>query len=257
VYWRAVSDRAYEIDRVPGARLDDAVGSPAERSLPRTSDRATAGGLRPSSVPVVDAAENRGAPEPDEERDRSSNGSGSGSGSSAPPPPPPASRSASLTLSGNTYTDTAAESHKNITFNATWSGGTKEDYVIVQWLKGYSKNADGTPRTVTMYGSDVDFNFANWQIDSIDADPAYWSDAGGRWNYSVDAANKFSATDDPGPVKSAQGAGREAKVDFKTAVYKAADVPATTKGTISATPLSSFQPWSYNVRVESGGKYKH
>jgi len=230
--------------------------------MPTSSRQTLPGRLRPSSIPLVDpkisAAEARGAPEPDDEIDRSSNGVG-GSGSGAPPPPrpPAATPSASLALTGNTYTDSAAESHKNIKFNATWSGGAKEDYLIVQWLKGYSKNSDGTPRKVQMYGSDVDFDFADWQIDSVDADPAYWSDASGRWNYTVDGPNKFSATDDPGPVKASQGVGREAKVDFKTAVYKAADVPTTTTGTIAATPLSSFQPWAYHARVEAGGKFTH
>ena len=181
----------------------------------------------------------------------SGSGSGSGGGSSAP------ARSASLALTNDTYDDTGGESHKNIKYNATWSGGAKEDYIIVQWLKGYSKNADGTPRTVTMYGSVVNFDFADWQIDSVDADPAYWSNSSGRWNYDVDGPNKFSATDDPGPVKASQGVGREAKVEFKTAVYKASDVPTTTKGTIAATPLSAFQPWSYHVKVAAGGKFTH
>lgn len=255
-----MSAYGYDVDRAPGAERANEPDSVVDRSLP---PRGRASARRPSSVPVArDAAEDRGAPEPDDEFDRAQEGSGSESGTGAgsragPPPPPPAAPTASLALTGDTYTDTAAESHKNIKYNATWSGGAKEDFVIVQWLKGYSKNADGTPRKVQMYDADVDFDFADWQIDSVDKDPAYWSDAGVRWNYTVDGPNKFSATDDPGPVKAAQGTGREAKVDFKTAAYKSADVPATTKGTIAATPLSSFQPWSYHVRVEADGSYKH
>src|SRR5206468_7396676 len=113
----------------------------------------------------------------------------------------------------------------------------------------------GKAYKVKMYGSLVDFDFASWQVDSQDADPAYWSDSKGRWHYTVDAADKFHATDNPGPMGDADGTGAEAKVDFQTGVYKTADVPTTT-GTISATPLHSLQPWSYHVLIEGPGKFK-
>ena len=168
------------------------------------------------------------------------------------------SPSASLSITGNgSYADTATESRKNVSFNATWSGGSKEDYIIVNWLKGYMKNSAGTPYKVSMYGSLVDFNFSGWRVDSVDADPAYWSSGGTRWRYSVGGANAFSATDSPGPMNTSDGRGAKARVDFKTAVYKSSDVPTTTTGTISATPLASFQPWTYHVEVLGGGKFKH
>jgi hypothetical protein len=54
------------------------------------------------------------------------------------------------------------------------------------------------------------------------------------------------------------GKGAVAKVDFKTAVYKAADVGTNEKGpTIAATPLTSFETWEYHVEVLGGGKFSH
>jgi hypothetical protein len=164
-----------------------------------------------------------------------------------------ATPSASISVNAPAMTDT--ESQKLVTFNATWSGGAKEDYIIVQWLKGSVKKPDGTPFTVQMYGKDVDFNFADFQIDSMDEDPAYWSDGGVRWRYTVDAPNKFSATDKPG--KATWEKGSKAHVDFKVAVYKSADVPNKTTGTIAATPLSTFAPWTYYMEALGGGKFSH
>jgi hypothetical protein len=167
--------------------------------------------------------------------------------------------SASISVTGNgSYTDTATSSTKPVKFNVTWSGGAKEDYIIVNWIKGFMKNSSGTPYKVTMFGASVDYDFADWRVDSLDKDPAYWSSGGVRWNYTVDAASKFSATDGPGPMNDSDGKGAEAKVDFKTAVYKSADVGTNVAGpTIAATPLSSFDTWNYHVEVLGGGKFKH
>jgi hypothetical protein len=169
----------------------------------------------------------------------------------------PKGPSASLTLTGDTYTDSATESNKEIKFNASWAGGAKEDYLIVQWVKGYMKDPKGKPYKARQYGKLTDIDFADWRIDSVDEDPAYWSNASGRWNYTVDGPDKFSAIDRPGPVYTSDGVGADTKLDYKTAVYKTADVPTKTTGTITATPLSSFQPWSFHVVVQGGGKFKH
>jgi hypothetical protein len=206
---------------------------------PRRSDSSSA--QRPSQVPV------RAESDPD---GITTGGGDTGSGAATTP-------SASLTLSNDTYTDTAEASKKKTFFNATWSGGAREDYVIVNWLKGFQKDDEGKPFPIMMYGKLVDFDFADWQVDSKDEDPAYWSKDGVRWRYNVDGPHKFSAYDTPGPLETADGAGAQAKVSFKTAVYKNADVPATTTGSLAATPLSSFQPWEYNVAVQGGGKFKH
>ena len=172
------------------------------------------------------------------------------------PAPAPAGPSASLALRGLSYHDSVvAGSHKNISFNVTWKGGVKEDYIVVNWLKGSMKDPAGTPFKVFMYGSLVDFDFPTWQVDSVDADPAYWSAGGVRWNYAVDGAHKFHATDDPHPPSWATGV--KARIQFKTAVYKSADVPAKTAGSIAAVPLSEFRFWSYHVHVLAPGKFDH
>lgn len=247
----------------PGAVPIDAAGGVSQGR----ESRSLAGGRRPSAVPLESearVAEKMDEPESGERRHRISNGGGRGSGTPRTPPPPsaptatPSAPSASLTLTGNTYADNATESDKTVTYNATWSGGAKEDYIMVQWVKGYMKDPKGKPFTATVYGkSDTDINFADWVIDSVDEDPAYWSKGGVRWRYTVDAPNKFSATDSPGPMTNSDGVGAESKLNYKMAVYKNADVPTKTTGTISATPLSSFQPWDYNVVVQGGGKFKH
>ncbi len=234
---------------------------------PRSESRSLAGDRRPSTFPVkseVRAAENVDEPELDDEMRRISNGGGSGSGAPPPPPPPPPppiatpkGPSASLALTGNTYTDSATESDKTVKYTATWSGGAKEDYIMVQWVKGYMKNPAGKPYKAKVYGKVAEINFADWVIDSTDEDPAYWSDATGRWTYTIEGPDKFSATDSPGPMYTSDGVGAESKLSYKMAVYKTADVPTKTTGTISATPLSSFQPWDYNVVVQGGGKFKH
>lgn len=173
--------------------------------------------------------------------------------------PAAATPSATLSVTGDgSYTDTATSSTKPVSFNATWKGGAKEDYIIVNWIKGHMKNPKGVPYKVTMFDSSVDYDFPSWRVDSLDKDPAYWSSGGTRWNYSVDSANAFSATDSPGPMNDSDGKGAVATVDFKTAVYKSADVGTSVPGpSIAATPLTSFAPWSYHVEVLGGGKFKH
>jgi hypothetical protein len=211
------------------------------------------------------AAEWDGAPEPDDNQRRSQDAgprdagpADAGPADAGPADAGTSAPSASFSIAGDgSYADTATESRKTVTFNATWSGGAKEDYIIVQWLKGYMKKPDGTAYKVTMYGSSVDFNFAAFQIDSLDEDPAYASKSGVRWRYSVDGPNKFSSTDSPGPMFDSDGAGAKARVDFKAAVYKSSDVPSKTSGSISATPLSSFATWTYYVNVLGGGKFDH
>ncbi len=206
------------------------------------------------------AAELLGAPEPDADHRNSQSpgpGPGSGAGSTTTAASGSAAPSANLSVTSAGYADSASASNKSVTFDATWSGGVQEDYILVQWLKGYMKKPDGTPYKVTMYGSSVDFNFTDFQIDSVDADPAYWSAGGTRWNYTVGSGNSFSATDAPGPMSDSDGAGAKAHVDFKIAVYKSADVPATTTGSIAAAPLSSWHTWSYHVNVLGGGKFSH
>ena len=181
----------------------------------------------------------------------SGSGSGSGGGSAA------ATLSATFNVTGNgAYTDTASQSTKPVKFNAKFTGGTKTDYIIVNWFKGSIKDKDGKYFKAKLYGSDADINAADWQVDSVDADPAYWSDTTGRWNYNSEGADGFSATDNPGQLKATQK-GSVAKVDFRTAVYKAADVPTTTTGSLAATALTGYSYWEYHTTVKNDGTFEH
>jgi hypothetical protein len=105
-----------------------------------------------------------------------------------------------------------------------------------------------------MYGSLVDFNFPSWQVDSVDPDPVYWSDASGRWNYNV-TADGFNATDDPGPALTSEH-GAVYAVNFAIGLYKLSDLPTATTGTISATPIDE-KPWQYSVVVDAAGAFSH
>ncbi len=165
--------------------------------------------------------------------------------------------SATITIDniGN-YVD-GATSAEEVKYNVAWSGGSQTDYIIVQWVKGYAKDPKGKFFKASLYGKTADINFADYQIDSVDPDPAYWSDPSGRWNYNVDGPGKFSGTDSPIRLGDADDKGAQARLDFKTGVYKSADVPTTTTGTISATPLTPLVAWSYYVTVLGGSKYDH
>ncbi|MBB4842920.1 hypothetical protein HNP55_001435 [Paucibacter oligotrophus] len=165
-------------------------------------------------------------------------------GPAAPPATP------SLSLSGDSYTDSGNVSNKLIKFNVTVpSSLTAADYCLVNKLQGHMKKADGTFHNVRMYGSVVPFNFASEQVDSVDADPIYWSDASQRRNYTAESGG-FSATDDPGPPGHSFAKGDEAKVKFHIGLYRTADVPTTTTGTLAAAPISEL-PWQYSVLADA------
>jgi hypothetical protein len=168
-------------------------------------------------------------------------GDGGGSAPAATP---------SLSLSNDLYADSGTTSHKNIRFNVTVpSGLTATDYCLVNKLQGSMRKADGSYHRVRMYGSLVDFNFGSEQVDSVDADPVYWSSDTGRWNYTT-AASGFSATDDPGPPGHAFAKGDVAAVKFKIGLYTLAGVPTTTTGSLSASPIQEL-PWQYSVAADS------
>lgn len=163
-----------------------------------------------------------------------------------------------LNVVSSGYVDNAISSTKPVRFDVTFSRGAKEDYIIVNWWKGYMKDSSGVPFQASLYGAVADINSTTWKVDSADPDPAYWSDpTTGRWNYVVDGPNAFHARDNPGPMNTSDGVGASAQLEFKTAVYKASEVPTTTTGSLSAIPLTAFQPWDYHVVVQGGGKFKH
>jgi hypothetical protein len=166
-----------------------------------------------------------------------------------------AAPAASMTVSGDSYNDTASESHKNIKFSVSVpTGHDVKHYGLVNWLKGSMKTGSGSYFKIKLYGSEVEANFSDYQVDSVDADPLYWSDASARWNYTA-ASGGFSATDDPGPALTSEK-GAVYALKFRMGLYKLADVPTTTSGTIAATAIQSVD-WQYSVKVGSDGKFSH
>lgn len=169
------------------------------------------------------------------------------SGSSAATP--------SLALANDSYTDTATESRKNIRFNVTVpSGLAAGDYALVNWVKGHMKDGSGNFFRVQMYGADVDANFSDFQVDSVDPDPVYWSDSSARWNYSA-VSGGFFATDSPGPALSSE-TGAEYALNFRIGLYRLADVPTTTTGSMSASAIQIL-PWQYSVKISAAGAFTH
>jgi hypothetical protein len=161
-----------------------------------------------------------------------------------------------LALSGvGSYAD-GTESRETITYTVTIPAGAKhKDYCLVQWVKGYARSGSGAYFIADLYGAEKDINFPDWTIDSADPDPIYWSDKLARWNYDT-KGQTFTATDSPGPALDSEK-GAEYALNFKVAVYETAKVPKTTTGSISTTPVTGFEPWSYSVLVSKAGKFTH
>jgi len=228
-------------DRRTAPWLDDAGPQPGRlkggESFPDEEGQASDPELKRAAGPDAGVPADAGA------------GSGSGSGSAKAAAP-------TLAASGDNYSaDTATESHKAIRFDVTVpSGVTAADYALVNKLKGSQKDGAGKAFKVTMYGKTVDFDFADWQVDSLDEDPVYWSDSSARRNYKATATG-FYATDNPGPALSTE-TGAVYAVKFKMGLYKLSDLPAKTTGSISATPLAEYD-WQYSVVVDSHGKFTH
>lgn len=170
---------------------------------------------------------------------------------SPPPPSPP-----TLSLSGDTYTDSGSKSQKDITFNVKVPSSLKaEDYCLVNKVMGFIKKADGTFAKAILYGTATEVNFATEQVDSVDADPVYWSTSSARRNY-IATGDGFKATDSPGPHDHTYHAKEETALKFHIGVYKLADVPTTTTGTIATTPIQEL-PWQYSVKVDAAGAITH
>ena len=165
-----------------------------------------------------------------------------------------------LDIKGNSYTDTATESRKNVKFQVSNvpSGESVEDYAIVNWLKGYSKKGNGGYFKVKMYGSWVDYNFPKYQVDSVDTDPIYWSTTSNRWNFDKEGSDGFSATDSPGPALTTEK-GAFYNIKFKTQLYRMSDLPLATSGKLSGSESKAIRTkwWRYRVKVNSRGEFRH
>jgi hypothetical protein len=190
-------------------------------------------------------------------RPKVSDDAGGGGGSPADAGAPAAPAKPTLALSGvGSYVD-GTESHEKITYTVNVPAGqTPGDYCLVQEMKGSAKTGSGSYFKIPLYGSpSKDWNLPDWGVDSIDADPIYWSNSSGRWNYTL-SGQKFTATDDPGPALDSEK-GAVYAIKFRVAVYKTADVPTTTTGAVGATAVSPMEFWDYSVKVGTDGKFTH
>jgi hypothetical protein len=165
-----------------------------------------------------------------------------------------------MSVSGDSYDDSggARYSAKKIKFTVDVpAGGDVHDWALVNWVKGSDKGADGKPYKAKVYDTITDIDFASFQVDSQDADPVYWSDASGRWNYIAVGANGFYATDSPGPKSHVWDAGEQVNLSYKMSLYKLADLPLTTTGDVGgATPVQEY-PWEMKVHCDAAGNITH
>lgn len=168
-------------------------------------------------------------------------------------------RGITVSLPGNSYTDTATTSKKNITFSAFIPKGLKrKNYAFVNWVKGYAKNGTGKYYQAKLYGTNTNINFGSYQVDSVDTDPIYWSIPGSRWNFNTSGSRRFTATDSPGPVKSTS-IGDDFKLNFKLQLYRLADLPAVTSGNLGGAESKVITTvfWDYKVKVSAKGTFTH
>jgi hypothetical protein len=178
-------------------------------------------------------------------------------GSPAAPAAPAATARPSLALSNDRYNDSGNTCEKFIHFDVTVPAGLRAtDYCLVNKVQGFRRMPDGNYDRVMSYGSVVDNNFPTEQVDSVDADPVYWSHpVRGRWNYTV-TSNGFMATDNPGPNDHVFAPGYVAAQRFRIGLYELASVPTTTTGTISTTPIQEL-PWQFSVVADAAGVITH
>lgn len=164
-----------------------------------------------------------------------------------------------ISLPGNNYTDTAVDSQKNITFSVHVPKGLKrEDYALVNWVKGHMKTGGGGFFKAKMYGVMVDSNYTSYQVDSVDTDPIYWSKPGSRWEFNKVGNRKFTAKDSPGPALNTE-VGADYDLDFKLQVYRLSDLPAVTGGNLGGAESKAIATvfWDYKVKVSATGTFTH
>jgi hypothetical protein len=147
-----------------------------------------------------------------------------------------------------------------------------EKYAIVQFVKGCvfhsSTSGDGKltrnlSYLVPSFGESIPLCFPDWVIDSQDTDPAYNSDPEHgrfyllRWNkpgsYDLETQKYYGAekpkipvvymTDHPAGAFVTGTGVKNAALQFKTCIYKASDVPATTgRNNVNfAKPITCFE----------------
>jgi hypothetical protein len=158
-----------------------------------------------------------------------------------------------FTSSGDTYTDSDKDTKKNIKFTFKVKPGADEKKcVMVNWVKGHSKSVKtGKPFKVTMFEKDVDYDFADLRIDSLDKDPVYWSKGGTRWRYDPEGKDSFFATDNPGPALR----GEDWDLTFQMCLHCTDDVDKTSDAAGSGVknPLKCID-WTFKAKYDKKKK---
>ena len=136
---------------------------------------------------------------------------------------------------------------KKVKFEFKAKCGTEKNCCFVNFRKGYNKRiSDGKYAKVRHLGTVVDANFPDWTIDSVDADPVYWSN-GGRWNYVKVSEGVYYTTDAPTVRK-----GYTRSYDFKMCIYNCKDVPSNATSLGFGKALKCI-PWDAKATYKMDG----
>jgi Domain of unknown function (DUF4157) len=129
-------------------------------------------------------------------------------------------------------------------------GGDEKKCVMVNWVKGFAKEADGTYHQAEIFGNLVELNLQTMQVDSVDTDPVYGSKDGERWRYNSSGGGSFWTTDTPGPTVWNDGS--ESNFNFKMCLYCIDNVSATSDvaGSGVSNPLKCIE-WDYKAKYDS------
>jgi hypothetical protein len=130
---------------------------------------------------------------------------------------------------------------------------TRENCVLVQFVKGEVTECSGVYGVTTMLGTQVDTTtYGTWRIDSGDRDPVYGSSPSSRWNYRKRGNRTYEAEDTVGPVNNVN---LNMSLEFFMCIFSSKDVP---KDGLGVSPLSlmarSFSciRWEVNRTCQEG-----
>ncbi len=152
------------------------------------------------------------------------------------------------------HSDMWAGSTKRVEFRFSVSKGNPKDFCLVNFGKGFVKHlSTGNYPLVRHLGGLVPMDFPDWDYDTVDSDPVYWSNAQSRWNYNkVPGQPKtYSAIDAPNTP-----AGYQRSWEFKMCIFQTKDVPKDGRTMNAATLMNKAIQcidWEAKVTHNSSG----
>lgn len=157
-----------------------------------------------------------------------------------------------IKLTNSGWDESGDPIRKNVKFTFKAKCGTEKNCCFVNFRKGYVKRiSDGAYGKVKHLGNVVDANFPNWTIDSVDADPVYWSDAASRWNFVKVSDGEYYTTDAPSLSK-----GYKRDYSFKMCIYNCKDVSSTAT-TLSFASALKCKSWDAKATFKMDGTITH